>query len=124
MLAPGGRLVLSTPNHASVVERVKRVAVRHGWMRERLPSMCLPDEGTPRDEYHPYRYHRPFPDREIVALVERAGLHVASVSCFLFVMKNTPDGLCGPWRRTERLLERTPLISRFAATVCVVADRI
>ena len=124
VLAPGGRLVLSTPNHASVVERVKRVAVRHGWMRERLPSMCLPDEGTAREQYHPYRYHRPFPDREIVALVERAGFRVASVSHFLFVMKNTPDALCGAWRGGEQLLEQTPLIRRFAATVCVVADRI
>jgi SAM-dependent methyltransferase len=39
VLKPGGRLVLSTPNHSSVVERMKRVAVRHGWMRQRLPSI-------------------------------------------------------------------------------------
>jgi hypothetical protein len=48
VLRPTGRLVLSTPNHASVVERMKRVAVRHGWLRQRLPSMCLPQQGTDR----------------------------------------------------------------------------
>jgi ubiquinone/menaquinone biosynthesis C-methylase UbiE len=122
VLSPHGRLVLSTPNHASMVERVKRVAVRHGWMRQRLPSMCLPQQGTARDDYHPYRYHHPLPDREIAALVERAGFRVASISHFLFVMKNTPDSLARPWQIGEQFLERTPVIRNFAATVCIVAD--
>jgi ubiquinone/menaquinone biosynthesis C-methylase UbiE len=122
VLSPRGRLVLSTPNHASMVERVKRVAVRHGWMRQRLPSMCLPQQGTARDDYHPYRYHHPLPDHEIAALVERAGFRVASISHFLFVMKNTPDSLARPWQIGEHLLERTPVIRNFAATVCIVAD--
>ncbi len=122
VLSPRGRLVLSTPNHASVVERVKRVAVRHGWMRERLPSMCLPEEGTARDDYHPYRYHHPLPDREIVRLVEGAGFRVASMSHFLFVMKNTPDTLARSWQIGEHVLERTPAINKLAATVCIVAD--
>jgi len=122
VLTPGGRLVLSTPNHASVVERIKRVAVRHGWMRQRLPSMCLPEQGTARDDYHPYRYHHPLPDHEIAALVETAGFRVVSMSHFLFVMKNTPDVLARPWCSGERLLERTPAINRLAATVCIVAD--
>jgi ubiquinone/menaquinone biosynthesis C-methylase UbiE len=124
VLAPGGRLVLSTPNHASVVERVKRVAVRHGWMRERLPSMCLPEEGTERHDYHPYRYHHPLPDREIARLVESAGFRVASMSHFLFTMKNTPDALAGAWQTGEHILEHTPLANRLAATVCIVADSI
>lgn len=117
-----GRLVLSTPNHASVVERVKRVAVRHGWMRERLPSMCLPEQGTARNDYHPYRYHHPLPDREIAALVEAAGFRVAELSHFLFTLKNTPDSLAAPWQVGERILERTPALNHLAATVCIVAD--
>jgi 2-polyprenyl-3-methyl-5-hydroxy-6-metoxy-1,4-benzoquinol methylase len=123
VLKPGGRLVLSTPNHAGAVERGKRFAVRHGWMRGRVASMCLPDEGTPRAHYHPYRYHRPVPDAEIVALVEQAGLRVVSVSHFLFTMKNTPDALARAWRLGERVFERTPGLRRLAATVCVAADR-
>jgi SAM-dependent methyltransferase len=122
VLAPGGRLVLSTPNHASVVERVKRVAVRHGWMRQRLPSMCLPAQATPRDDYHPYRYHHPLPDHEIAALLERAGFRVTRVSHFLFVMKNTPDVLARAWQVGEHVLEHTPAIHRLAATVLLVAD--
>lgn len=117
-----GRLVLSTPNHASVVERMKRVAVRHGWLRQRLPSMCLPEEGTDRGDYHPYRYHHPLPDHEIAAMVESAGFRVASVSHFLFMMKNTPDAAAGAWRVSERILEHTPVVSHLAATVCIVAD--
>jgi SAM-dependent methyltransferase len=117
-----GRLVLSTPNHGSVVERVKRVAVRHGWMRQRLPSMCLPQQGTARGDYHPYRYHHPLPDHEIAALVANAGFRVVSMSHFLFMMKNTPDSLARSWQMGEHLLERTPALNKLAATVCIVAD--
>lgn len=122
VLAPGGRLVLSTPNHASVVERMKRVAVRHGWLRQRLPSMCLPAQGTARGDYHPYRYHHPLPDHEIAKLVERAGFRVVAMSHFLFTMKNTPDVLARPWQLGEHILEHTPAIRNLAATVCIVAD--
>jgi len=122
VLKRNGRLVLSTPNHASVVERMKRVAVRHGWLRQRLPSMCLPQQGTMRGDYHPYRYHHPLPDHEIAALVESAGFRVTSVSHFLFVMKNTPDALAGAGKFSERLLEFTPVVNHMAATVCIVAD--
>jgi len=123
VLRPGGRIVLSTPNHASLVERAKRVAVRHGWLRTRLPSMCLPDAGTPRKDYHPYRYHRPVPDREIVAMLTSAGFDVVGVERFLFVLKNTPDAVMPAWKGMERVLEKTPGLGRLAATVCVVADR-
>lgn len=122
VLKSGGRLVLSTPNHASVVERMKRVAVRHGWLRQRLPSMCLPQQGTGRGDYHPYRYHHPLPDHEIAALVGAAGFRVADVSHFLFMMKNTPDALSGAWKLSERILEQTPIVNHLAATVCIVAD--
>jgi len=122
VLKPGGRIVLSTPNHASVVEGFKRVAVRNGWIRDRLPSMCYPDPGSDRDVYHPYRYHRPVPDRGIVSLLESAGFKVERVAHFLFTLKNTPDALVRPWIALERTLERTPL-GRVAATACVVASR-
>jgi len=123
VLRPGGTMVLSTPNHASAVERFKRVAVRHGWIRGRLPSMCLPDAGSARDEYHPYRYHNPLPARDIAALLHSAGFEVTGTAYFLFTLKNTPDSLFGAWSALERGLERTPLLRGVAATVCVVARR-
>lgn len=123
VLRPGGRIVLSTPNHASTVERAKRVAVRHRWIRAQLPSMCYPDLGATREDYHPYRYHRPLPDREIVSLLSTAGFCVGGVSHFLFMLKNTPDALFSPWSAFERLGESTPLVCRLAATVCVVATK-
>lgn len=123
VLRPGGRIVLSTPNHASLVERAKRVAVRHRWLRAKLPSMCYPDLGTARDDYHPYRYHRPAPDREIVALLTGAGFRVTRVAHFLFMLKSTPDALYAPWSALESVSERTPGVRAFAATVCVVASR-
>lgn len=123
VLRPGGGIVLSTPNHASLVERAKRVAVRHPWMRAKLPSMCYPDLGTTRDAYHPYRYHRPLPDREIVALLEGAGFRVRSVSHFLFMLKSTPDSWVTPWTALESASERAPGLRGLAATVCVTATR-
>jgi ubiquinone/menaquinone biosynthesis C-methylase UbiE len=123
VLRRGGTMVLSTPNHASVVERCKRVAVRHGWIRARLPSMCYPDEGSARDDYHPYRYHRPLPASDIAALLRAAGFEVLGTSYFLFTLKNTPDSLFAGWAVLERALERTPLVCRLAATVCLVARR-
>jgi len=47
---------------------------------------------------------------------------VAGVSHFLFMMKNTPDSLSGAWKLSERILEQTPIVNHFAATVCIVAD--
>jgi ubiquinone/menaquinone biosynthesis C-methylase UbiE len=123
VLRPGGTMVLSTPNHASAVERVKRVAVRHGWIRHRLPSMCLPDAGSARGDYHPYRYHNPLPARAIAARLNAAGFEVLATEYFLFTLKNTPDAPFRAWSALERVLERTPLIRRLAATVCLVARR-
>ncbi|HEX5132400.1 MAG TPA: methyltransferase domain-containing protein [Candidatus Krumholzibacteria bacterium] len=123
VLRPGGRIVLSTPNHASAVERFKRVAVRHGWIRSRLPSMCYPDEGSARADYHPYRYHHPLPARDIASLLAGAGFEVTAIDHFLFTLKNTPDALFAPWVALENALERTPLVRGFAATVCLTATR-
>jgi hypothetical protein len=123
VLEPGGRFVLSTPNHGGGVERVKRVVARHAWLRAKLPSMCYPDAGSERAGYHPYRYHRPVPDREIVAMLTRAGLRVERVSHFLFILKSTGDALFGPGARVEAALERVPGVRKLAATVCVVAAK-
>jgi ubiquinone/menaquinone biosynthesis C-methylase UbiE len=68
VLRPGGTLVLSTPNYGSFVERAKRFTGNHRWIRERLPTMCYPEEGMNRDEYHPYRYHHPLPDGGLASI--------------------------------------------------------
>jgi ubiquinone/menaquinone biosynthesis C-methylase UbiE len=123
VLRPGGALVLSTPNHASAVERFKRFTGRHPGLRERLPTMCYPDEGTARSDYHPYRYHHPLPDDDIRTLLEEAGFTVASVSHFLFMLKNAPDWAYPPLALLERLGESIPGFARTAATSCFVARR-
>jgi ubiquinone/menaquinone biosynthesis C-methylase UbiE len=124
VLRRGGRLVLSTPNYASVVERVKRITTRHRWLRERLPTMCYPEEGTARADYHPYRYHHPLPDARIVAMLSDAGFRVLSVKHFLFTLKNTHDAAAPALRVVESAAERTPGLRRLAATSCFVAEKI
>lgn len=123
VLRSGGRLVLSTPNHGSVVERFKRGAVRFPWLRRRLPTMCYPAETVGRSDYHPYRYHRPDRAAAIAGLVERGGFKILKIKRFLFVLKNTPDALYPAARRLERVAERVPGLNRLAATVCVVAEK-
>ncbi len=123
VLADNGRLVLSTPNYYSLVERFKRVAVDLPWLRRRLPTMCYPAREVERHSYHPYRYHRPATPGAIRRQLERAGFTVREVTYFLFVTKNTPDGLFVLARTAENLLEKVPLLKQLAATVCIVADR-
>ena len=123
VLRPAGTLVLSTPNHASMVERFKRFTGRHPQLRERLPTMCYPDEGTARQDYHPYRYHHPLPDGEIRALLEAAGFRVDSVSHFLYMLKNTPDWAYPVAALLERLGETVPGVKRLSATSCCVARK-
>lgn len=123
VLAAGGRIVLSTPNHGGLVERFKRVVVRYPALQRRLPTMCYPAGDVGREAYHPYRYHRPASAREIAQALERAGFKVSRIKYFLFAMKNTPDPFFPLVAGAERLLERTPGLRRLAATVCVVADR-
>ena len=85
--------------------------------------MCYPGQGTPRSQYHPYRYHRPLPDREIAGLLRRAGFVVHGRNHFLFVLKSTRDGAFPLVRMLESVAERTPLLGRLAATVRFVATR-
>jgi ubiquinone/menaquinone biosynthesis C-methylase UbiE len=122
VLRSGGRFVLSTPNYHSLVERFKRFAGRSRRLRDKLPTMCYPDEGTGREDYHPYRYHHPFSDEEIRATLENAGFSVRSVDHFLFMLKNTPDSSYRLVSGLERLLEALPGIRRLAATVCFASD--
>ena len=122
-LRPGGRLVLSTPNHGSLVERFKRAAVRVPWLQRRLPTMCYPAESVGRGDYHPYRYHRPEPAGAIVRLFERGGFKVLKTKYFLFMLKNTSDRLYPAVGAFERIAERTPGVKRLAATVCIVAEK-
>jgi ubiquinone/menaquinone biosynthesis C-methylase UbiE len=121
VLAPGGTLVLSTPNYGSLVERFKRVVVKHAWLRKRLPTMCYPAEDVARSEYHPYQYHRPSSADRISRQLEDAGFTVRKSKYFLFVLKNTPDVLFPLLSMMERIVEKTPLLSRLAATLCLVA---
>ncbi len=123
VLRPGGRMVLSTPNHGSAVERFKRVIVRVPWLRRRLPTMCYPANDVGRGDYHPYQYHRPDPARKIAALVEGHGFKVLKIKYFLFVLKNTPDPAFPAAALLERVFERTPGLNRLAATVCLVAEK-
>jgi 2-polyprenyl-3-methyl-5-hydroxy-6-metoxy-1,4-benzoquinol methylase len=123
VLRAGGRFVLSTPNYRSVVERFKRFAGRRRWLRERLPTMCYPEEGTGREDYHPYRYHQPLSDEEIRALLQAGGFRVESVDHFLFMLKNTPDHSYRLVAGLERLFEALPGVRRLAATVCFLAAK-
>jgi len=123
VLRAGGRLVLSTPNHGSLVERLKRGVVRFPWLKRRLPTMCYPAETVGRGEYHPYRYHRPEPAEAIARLLERGGFKILKIKYFLFVLKNTPDPLFPAASFLERFAEGIPGVSRLAATVCVVAEK-
>jgi ubiquinone/menaquinone biosynthesis C-methylase UbiE len=123
VLETGGRLVLSTPNVGSLVERLKRLAVRHPWIQRRLPTMCYPADDTLRDDYHPYRYHQPWSPDRITDELEGLGFKVLKIKRFLFVLKNTSDSVYPLAALAEKILEKTPVLNRFAATVCVVAEK-
>jgi SAM-dependent methyltransferase len=121
VLADDGRLILSTPNHGSLVERAKRVVVRFPWLRRRLPTMCYPTERVERADYHPYRYHHPWSAAEISKHLEVNGYKVLKIKYFLFVFKSTSDFSYPLLICLEQTFERLPLLRRLAATVCVVA---
>ncbi|MFQ5510768.1 MAG: class I SAM-dependent methyltransferase [Candidatus Krumholzibacteriia bacterium] len=123
VLRPGGKLVMSTPNYHGIVEGFKRLAVHLPWLKRRLPTMCYPAADIDRPAYHPYQYHRPATARSICRYLRQAGFRWTRVSYFLFVTKNTPDRMFPLVRAAELLLEKTPLLKRLAATVCVVAGR-
>jgi SAM-dependent methyltransferase len=91
VLVPGGAFALSTPNYGSIVERGKRVIVRFPALKSFLPGMCYPAGAVRREDYHPYRYHKPSPRREIVGALEAAGFRVERAREIIFIWKNVPD---------------------------------
>ncbi len=123
VMRAGGRLVLSTPNYGSLVERLKRAIDHVPGARRRLPTMCYPAKNVERGDYHPYRYHRPDPVAQIAELVERQGFNILKLKYFLFVLKSTSDASFPLLSRVERVFERTPGLRRLAATVCIVAEK-
>ena len=123
VLKPGGRLALSTPNSASPIESVKRLAVRWPLLRRRLPSSCFPEAVDDAGSYHPYRYHHPLTLAELRAGLDRAGLQVLGSREFLWVMKTLPDPLLAAGRAAEHALEFLPYVTRWGATTLVWAER-
>jgi len=123
VLRRGGRLILSTPNERGPVERGKRWIGRRRWLRDRLPPMCYPDEGTARNDYHPYRYHSPLSEERIHALLASVGLRATATKHFLFSLKITPDRLQPMAAAAERALERIPGLGPLASTVCITAEK-
>jgi 2-polyprenyl-3-methyl-5-hydroxy-6-metoxy-1,4-benzoquinol methylase len=123
VLRVGGRLSLSTPNPASPIEVMKRLAVRWPMLRRSLPSSCFPEGADDRAAYHPYRYHHPLPLGELIQDLKSAGLRVAGARRFLWVPKILPDALLAPGRAAERVAEALPLVNRLGATSLVWAVR-
>jgi ubiquinone/menaquinone biosynthesis C-methylase UbiE len=123
VLKPGGKLALSTPNPASPIEAVKRLAVRWPALRRRLPSSCFPEAADDAGAYHPYRYHHPLTLAELRRRLTRAGFAVEGSLRFLFVAKTLPSFLLPAARSAEAIAERLPLLNRLGATTLVWATR-
>ena len=123
VLRPGGALAISTPNYHSIVETGKRVIVRAGILKRLFPAMCYPAESVKREDYHPYRYHKPSPRGEIARLLEDAGFRVERVRTVIFIWKNVPDPLFPLARFIESILERTPVARELASTLILLARK-
>jgi ubiquinone/menaquinone biosynthesis C-methylase UbiE len=123
VLAPGGAFALSTPNYASIVETAKRGIVRLPFLKRFFPAMCYPAGDVTREDYHPYRYHKPAPRAEITALLEGAGFRVEVVRAIIFVWKNVPNALFPFARFLESILEHVPLVRRLGSTLVVLARK-
>lgn len=123
VLRPGGVFVLSTPNYFSLVEAGKRFIVRFPFMKKFLPTMCYPVGDVSREDYHPYSYHRPSPEREIRRLLESSGFEITASRRIVFIWKSLPDPLFPLCRMAEPLLERIPLVNRLGSTLIVAARK-
>jgi ubiquinone/menaquinone biosynthesis C-methylase UbiE len=121
VLAPGGRVAISTPNASSPIESVKRLAVRWPALRRRLPSSCFPEAADDAASYHPYRYHHPLGAAELRARLDRAGFTVLGTKRFLWVPKVWPDPALAIGRGAEWFAESLPGINRLGATTLVWA---
>jgi SAM-dependent methyltransferase len=123
VIAPGGALSLSTPNYHSIVETGKRALMKVGVFKRFFPTMCYPAGNVRREDYHPYRYHKPAPRGAIAALLADAGFRDVSMRTIIFVWKNVPDPLFGVARFLESILERTPVLSSLGSTLVVIAKK-
>jgi len=123
VLVPGGAFALSTPNYRSIVETGKRAIVRFPVLKRLFPGMCYPAGRVGREDYHPYRYHKPAPRAEIVGALEAVGFRVESVRTIIFIWKNLPEALFPVARLLESILERTALIRSLASTLVVLARK-
>jgi len=123
VLAAGGVLSLSTPNHGSFVERGKRFIARNPVLKRFFPPMCYPSGGVSRARYHPYSYHDPLRREEIEELLHAGGFEAASFRTIIFVTKNTPDLLVPFARLLEFVLERVPGLRRLGSTLTVTARK-
>lgn len=124
VLRPGGALAISTPNYHSIVETGKRVIVRAGALKRVFPPMCYPAGGSVRrEDYHPYRYHRPAPRSEIASLLADAGFRVERARTIIFIWKNVPDPLFPLARFVESILERLPLVRGLGSTLVLLARK-
>ncbi|MBI1797704.1 MAG: class I SAM-dependent methyltransferase [Candidatus Eisenbacteria bacterium] len=123
VVKPGGRVAISTPNAASPIEVVKRLAVRWPALRRRLPSSCFPEAADDAASYHPYRYHHPLSARELGDRLDAAGFTVLGAKRFLWVPKVWPDPLLAIARGAERALEALPALNHLGATTLVWAVR-
>lgn len=123
VLKPGGRVALSTPNPASPIESVKRLAVKLPALRRALPSSCFPEAADDAGGYHPYRYHHPLDEAQLRAGLAGAGLRVLGAKRFLWVLKTLPDPLLGAGRALEAVAEALPLVTLMGATTLVWAEK-
>ncbi len=123
VLKPGARLSLSTPNPASPIEALKRLAVRWPALRRRLPSACFPEAVDDLAAYHPYRYHHPLTRGELRAGLEAVGFRIEGARSFLWIPKTLPETLLATARVLERGVEVVPILDRLGATTLVWATR-
>ena len=123
VLKPGATLALSTPNPASPIEALKRLAVRWPALRRRLPSACFPEAADDLAAYHPYRYHHPLTRGELCVGLEAAGFRIGGVRSFLWIPKTLPESLLAAARVLERGVEAVPILDRLGATTLVWATR-
>jgi len=85
--------------------------------------MCYPAGKIERGAYHPYRYHKPAPRRDVVRLLEEAGFHVERARTVIFIWKNLPDALVPLGLFLESILESVPLVRGLGSTLIVLAKK-
>jgi 2-polyprenyl-3-methyl-5-hydroxy-6-metoxy-1,4-benzoquinol methylase len=123
VLKPNGVVVLSTPNPRGLSELAKRTLGRFRFLRRRF-------YGGYRDEARVKTF--PWGDVMVDVLLARqelaqylagTNLRLQAACSIVFVTKFLPEWLLGPAKLVEAVLERVPLIQRFASTSVYVLRR-